>query len=194
MAHGPTRVEFLGSFTRDLLEPGLPEVAFAGRSNVGKSSALNRLLDRKGAARVSSTPGRTQAVNLFECDGRMVVADLPGYGYAKVPDAVQATWAAAMATYLAEREALKLVVVLVDARRDPQTLDAEMIDVLATHERPTLVVATKVDKLKRSQRVRQLAAIRKGHGLSVDSLLPFSSVTGEGRDELWAIVRDVCGG
>lgn len=189
---GVGQVRFVGSFTEDLPELELPEVAFAGRSNVGKSSALNQLLRRKSAARVSATPGRTQAINLFDVDQRLCVADLPGYGYARVPEAVQRRWAQAMADYLATREALRLVVVLVDARRDPQALDAQMIDTLARNERPTLVVATKVDKLKRSKRARQLAAIRRGHGLDADSLLPFSAVSGEGREELWGIVQSVC--
>jgi GTP-binding protein len=132
--------------------PTLPEVAFAGRSNVGKSSAINGVLGRKSAARVSRSPGRTQAINLFEVDKRYMLADLPGYGFAKVPEAIQSQWKGMVEGYLGSRETLRLVVCLVDSRHPPQTLDLALLGGLQGAELPFLVVATKVDKLKKSKR------------------------------------------
>lgn len=182
-------ITFIGSFTTDLPELNLPEVAVVGRSNVGKSSLLNKMLNKKKAARVSSTPGRTQAVNLFKVGESLVVADLPGYGFARAPDEIKKHWGKMIYTYLSERERLALVIVLVDARRDALASDGEMIKTLCELEVPILVVATKVDKLKKSQRGRQLKVIRVGHDLSVEQLLPFSSMTGEGRNELWDVIE-----
>src|SRR4051812_18200685 len=115
-----SHARFLGSFTDTLPAPGLPEVAFAGRSNVGKSSLLNELVGIKGLARVAKTPGRTQSLNLFEIDGRWIAVDLPGYGYAKVSKGMRAAWKGIVETYLGDRETLKLVVVLLDARLPAQ--------------------------------------------------------------------------
>lgn len=186
-------VEFVGSFTAELPSLGLPEIAFAGRSNVGKSSALNRLLGVKKAARVSARPGRTQAINLFRVSSGLVLADLPGYGFAKVPEAVRLEWRGLIERYLSGREELKLVVVLVDSRLDAQDADAELIDALAELEIPTLVVATKVDKLGKAERKPKLAALAAGFGLESEDLVPFSAVTGEGKDEVWALVNEVIG-
>ena len=130
------QLHFEGSFHGELPELGLPEIAFAGRSNVGKSSALNTLLQRKRAARTSSTPGRTQAINLFKLANQAVFADLPGYGFAKVPDHVKAKWGDMIEGYLGTRETLRLVVVLVDIRRDPQDSDTMLIDGLADADIP----------------------------------------------------------
>lgn len=185
--------EFVGSFPRDLPDLGLPEVAFAGRSNVGKSSALNKLVGTRKAARVSGRPGRTQAINLFRVGGRVVFADLPGYGFAKVPEAVREEWKGLIERYLANRPDLRMVVVLVDARRDPQDMDAQLIDALAEMEIPTLVLATKVDKLTRNERQKQLRAIVEGFDLPEDALVAFSSVTGEGADEVWDRIDSMCG-
>ena len=188
------QLEFLGSFGEELPVTGLPEVAFAGRSNVGKSSLLNRVLNRKKAARVSGRPGRTQHINLFQVGDSVVLADLPGYGYAKVPDAVQAVWKAFIELYLAEREALQLVVMLVDVRRDPLEMDLELLEGLLESGIPTLVVATKVDKLTKRQRKVQLDKIRRGFSLPEDLPIPFSSVTGEGREDVWDAIESYCGG
>lgn len=185
-------LEFLGSFVDQFPDVGLPEVAFAGRSNVGKSSALNCLLNRKKAARVSSTPGRTQLINLFRVGTGCVFADLPGYGFAKVPDAVQSNWKGMIENYLGDRDTLKLVVLLVDVRRDPTRLDGELIAGLRAANIPFLVVATKVDKLKRSQQAKHIAQIKKGFQLKVDQLVPFSSMTGMGRDTVWDAIERAC--
>jgi len=185
-------LSFIGSFFTELPEFELPEIAFAGRSNVGKSSALNCLLRRKKAARVSSTPGRTQAINLFKVGTACIFADLPGYGFAKVPDDVQENWKHMIEEYLAKRKRLKLVVVLVDARRDPQTLDGQLVASLQEAEIPVLVVATKTDKLKKSHQGRQLSQIRKEFNLPYNQPVPFSAVTGAGRDGVWDLLEKAC--
>lgn len=192
MRNQVSRLEFLGSFGAELPDTGLPEVAFAGRSNVGKSSLLNRVLQRKRAARVSSTPGRTQSINLFKVGDSVVFADLPGYGFAKVPGHVQDAWKEHIERYLAERDSLVLVVLLVDARRDPQPMDGQLIDGLDQAGIPVVVVATKVDKLKKQQRQRQLAAIRRTFGLRGGQPLPFSAATGEGVDAVWDAIEAAC--
>lgn len=193
MRHLAGATTFIGSFPSDTPVIGLPEIALVGRSNVGKSSAINRLLMRT-TARVSRTPGRTQTVNLFRLGDGMVVADLPGYGFAKVPDAVHATWDTMMAEYLGGREDLRLVIVLVDARREPQELDRAMLDLLEHYAIPSVVVATKVDKLTRNQRHAAMSALRRGLVLPADQPLAFSSHTGEGRDALWDRIERACGG
>ena len=185
-------LEFLGSFVEEFPEVDLPEIAFAGRSNVGKSSALNCILNRKKAARVSSTPGRTQLINLFRVGKACVFADLPGYGFAKVPDAIQAGWKGMIENYLGARKKLKLVVLLVDSRREPTNLDGELIAGLRAANIPFLIVATKVDKLKRSQKAKQLAKIRKGFRLPADQPIAFSSMTSEGRDTVWDSIEAAC--
>ncbi|MFK7930442.1 MAG: ribosome biogenesis GTP-binding protein YihA/YsxC [Myxococcota bacterium] len=185
------RVQFLGSFDHlDMPTLTLPEVAFAGRSNVGKSSALNTLLQRKKAARVSGRPGRTQRINLFQVGDAVIFADLPGYGFARVPDAVRDAWKPMIEGYLGRRETLKLVVVLVDARREPQELDLELVSGLVEAQIPCLVVTTKVDKLKKHERKPILAKLADAFG--VPEAIPFSSVSGEGRDRVWQIIEQVC--
>lgn len=182
----PTRaIRFLGSFP-DRPPPGrLPEIAFAGRSNVGKSSALNALVGSRGAARVSKTPGRTQAINLFEVEGRLCFADLPGYGYAAVPGEVQDAWKQSIERYLRERETLRLVVCLVDARLPAQERDRQLLDGLAALGLPRLILATKVDKLTRNERASNLRALTRDLGLEPAVLLPFSSHTKLGVAEAW---------
>ena len=192
MRNQAARTTFVGSYPRELPLLDLPEVAFAGRSNVGKSSALNRLLNSKGAARVSSTPGRTQTVNLFRIGSACIFADLPGYGYARVPGHIQDAWKGMIEDYLTGRDALRLVVVLVDARRDPQEMDGMLLYALVETRIPSLVVATKVDKLSRNDRMRSLGALRREFRLAEDQPLAFSSVTGEGRDALWSRIELAC--
>ena len=186
------RVEFKGSFAEDLPDLELPEVAFAGRSNVGKSSALNTLLGMRNIARVSGQPGRTQRINLFEVAGEVIFADLPGYGFAKVPEAVQRSWKGMIEGYLSERDTLRLVILLVDARRDPQSLDGELLYGLAEAKLPRLVLATKVDKLGRNARQKNLAAIKREFRLQADELVPFSSVDRTGFDATWDIIESKC--
>lgn len=174
--------------------PGtLPQVAFSGRSNVGKSSLINTLLRRTRSklAHVSATPGKTQALNFYRVNDAFFLLDLPGFGYAKVPKAMRDQWKGLIEGYLSRDVDVRGVVHLVDARRDPTPQDLQMLDFLARLELPTLVVLTKVDKLKRSERTR--AFERSAARLAVDpeQLLPFSSKTGEGRDELLAALDDL---
>ena len=190
-------VEFVGGLATPGgdVPGGLPEVAFSGRSNVGKSSLINQLLGRTRTpiARVSKSPGKTREVNFFRVDAigfesgdeiEFFLVDLPGYGYAKVPDELRGKWKPLIETYLRRSPALQGVVQLVDARHGPTKDDHQMLAFLADLGTPTLVVLTKVDKLKRSQRKKQFGSIAGKLGLDMEQVLPFSSVTGEGRDEL----------
>jgi len=182
------QVEFLGSFPKNVPPATLPEVAFVGRSNVGKSSAINAILGRKKVARVSQRPGRTQAVNLFHIDGRICFADLPGYGFARVPQRVRQAWKHLVEGYLFDREGLNLVVVLVDSRHEAQEMDIQLLDVLRTAKRDFVVLATKVDRMKRSKRAAAIATLRKGLRLKPDQLIAFSAPDRVGVDEAWAAI------
>lgn len=184
------KVRFVGSFGDKLPAATLPEIAFAGRSNVGKSSALNALVGSRGAARVSKTPGRTQALNLFAIDERVMFVDLPGYGYAKVPEAVQERWKASIERYLGERQALCLVVCLVDGRHDAQPLDQALVAGLAEAGLPLVIVATKMDKVRRSARGRHRKRLAEGLGVPKSMVLPFSSQTNQGVAELWQVLEE----
>jgi GTP-binding protein len=185
----PRRAEFVAGAARlDRLPPAsLPEIAFAGRSNVGKSALLNRLLNRRGLARVSKTPGRTQQINFFAVDQRLLLVDLPGYGFARVPLAVKAQWRGLIEGYLTGRPTLRAVVVLVDVRRGIEEHDARLLDFLAAHSIPALLVATKSDKLSRDARRRRLAEIAQQRPGVVP--MAFSSTSGEGAAELWSALN-----
>lgn len=165
-------------------DPTLPEVAFAGRSNVGKSSLLNTLVRRKAFARVSRTPGRTREINFFNVNNQFVLTDLPGYGYARVSKERKADWKPLIEGYLRRTTSLAGVVLLLDIRREPSEDDEAMIDFLAELELPTIFVLTKADKLNRADAAERVEAIRKELSLEPDQTIPFSSSTGEGRDEL----------
>jgi GTP-binding protein len=165
-------------------EPTLPEIAFAGRSNVGKSSLLNTLVRRKAFARVSRTPGRTREINFFNVNNQFILADLPGYGYAKISKERKADWKPLIEGYLKKTVVLAGVVLLLDIRRDPSDDDMAMLDFLAEVELPTIVVLTKTDKLTRAGAAERVDVLRRGLSLEADQTIPFSSSTGEGRDEL----------
>ena len=162
-----------------------PEIAFAGRSNVGKSSLINTLLNRRGLVRTSSTPGRTQMLNFFAVNESLHFVDLPGYGFAKAPRALRERWQPMIRDYLAGRANLKGVVWLLDARRDPSPEDLQFLDWLEEAQCPTIPVVTKVDKLSRNELARRLAAIATATGLDRDMFTPFSSVTRTGCAEVW---------
>ena len=169
----------------------VPEIAFLGRSNVGKSSLLNALAGEK-AAKVSSTPGRTRAINFFllldeRQRARLSFADLPGYGYAKISKSISAEWPKFIEPYLADRAALGLCVCLVDSNVPPQQRDAQLLDWLRSVDREFVVVATKCDRLSGNVRTRNLAALKKG--LEVEDILPVSAKTGAGLKELWARIE-----
>ena len=162
----------------------LPEVAFAGRSNVGKSSLLNKLVRRKAFARVSKTPGRTREINFFRVNETFVLADLPGYGYAQVSKERKQEWRPLIEGYLARSPALRGVVQLLDVRREPTDDDRQMLDFLADLGAPTIIAATKIDKLPRAAAADRLAALARSLILDPEQIIPFSAVTGAGRDEL----------
>ena len=163
----------------------LPEVAFAGRSNVGKSSLINKILNRKKLVRTSKTPGRTQLLNFFEINELYRFVDLPGYGYAKVPAEVQKRWRPMVETYLTSRLNMRGMVLLLDIRREPSREDLNLWHWLQTMSIKVLTVTTKVDKLSRNKRNKQIAAIARTLGRKKEEMLEFSAMTGEGKEELW---------
>jgi len=170
-------------------EPLLPEVALAGRSNVGKSSFINKLVQRKALARTSSKPGKTQTLNFFNINDEVMFVDVPGYGYAKVSKTEREAWGKMMEKYFTTREILKGVVLLVDIRHEPSADDVIMYDFLKYYDLSVIVVATKLDKIKRGQRNKQIAAIkRKLQFDGQDTFIPFSSETGEGVDAAWEAI------
>jgi GTP-binding protein len=180
-------LEFIGGMaTRGGWRPPaeLPEIAFAGRSNVGKSSLLNRLIHRKKFARVSNTPGRTREVNFFKVNDSFVLVDLPGYGYARISKEKRAEWRPLIESYLRGSPQLRGIVQLLDVRHDPTDDDRQMLDFLAELGAPTIVVLTKIDKLRASERKKRLPELATLLGLDDDQMISFSAVTGEGRDEL----------
>jgi GTP-binding protein len=166
-------------------EEGLAEVAFAGRSNVGKSSLINVLVNRRGLVRTSSTPGRTQLLNFFNINDQFHLVDLPGFGFAKVPLALKKQWGPMVRTYLEQRKTLKALVLLFDIRRVPQQEEIQLLDWLQEFEVPTIPVITKVDKVSRSQRSKQIRPIFEATGLPEDAFTLFSALTREGREEIW---------
>ena len=165
-------------------EPSLPEVAFSGRSNVGKSSLINRLVRRKALARVSNTPGRTREIHFFGINALFTLVDLPGYGYARISKTRQAEWRPLIEGFLRASAPLRGVVQLLDVRHPPTDDDMQMLDFLAEIGAPTIFAATKVDKLPKRELVARIAALAENIGADPDQIIPFSAVTGEGRDDL----------
>ena len=199
---GAKKFDFLGSFNTMKALPvfPLPEISFLGRSNVGKSSLLNCLtgLNKKIAVE-GKTPGRTQSINAFNCadkdGGICVFADLPGYGYAKISKTQQDDLSSLLREYLMNRGSLRLAVLLVDIRREPQPLDINMLQFLQDEGLPFVIITTKVDKLKKDEVSKSIQALRKEFDLpSEQPIIPFSSVTGEGVKDVWRILRDVLSG
>lgn len=168
-----------------------PDVAFAGRSNVGKSSLINKLLNRKSLARVSSKPGKTATINFFNIDDHINFVDLPGYGFARVSKEEKRKWRFMIETYLTKRDTLKLVVLLVDSRHEPTEDDKLMLSFIREASLNALVVMTKFDKLKPSQRDINISTIIKALDLKGDDvIIPFSSVTGLGKEEFWSYIDE----
>ncbi len=186
------KVEFVRSAARpnDFISDGLPQIAFAGKSNVGKSSVLNCVLQRKNFARVGQKPGKTIHINYFKVDGRAYFVDLPGYGYAQVAASEKERWGKLMEAYFARAEEISLGVMIVDARHAPTKLDCVMAELFQSTGCPFLVVANKLDKLKKSEIEPNMQCIRQTLRLSEETmLLPFSAEKGTGRNEL---VRAIC--
>lgn len=171
-----------------------PEVAFAGKSNVGKSSLINALMNRKSYARTSSQPGKTQTINFYNINDAMYLVDLPGYGYANASPAVKAKWGKMIEKYLRQSANLKQVFLLVDIRHDPSENDKMMYNWIVDNGFRPVIIATKLDKLKRSQIAKHVKAVRAGLGLKEDDILiPFSSQTKQGLDELWNTIDGYIG-
>jgi GTP-binding protein len=166
----------------------LPETAFLGRSNVGKSSLINSLLGVKGLARTSNTPGRTQALNFFLINNRFRFVDLPGYGYARVPRNVKAGWNEMATNYLAKRLGLVLSIQIVDSRHEPTTLDLQLNEWLQHHAKPRVVVATKSDKLSNNELRKSLERARRAMG--TERIVAYSAATGRGREEIWRLIDE----
>jgi len=184
-----TSAEFIKSaFTEsDWPREALPEIAFLGRSNVGKSSLINSLLNVHGLARTSSTPGRTQSLNFFLIDNRFRFVDLPGYGYARVPRIIKSTWGEMATSYLANRASLVLSIHIVDSRHEPTNLDLQLHEWLESQAQPRLIVATKSDKLSNNELRKSVERARRT--FKEDKVVPYSAKTGRGRDEVWQQIQ-----
>jgi len=184
-----TSAEFLKSALQaaDWPHDQTAEIAFLGRSNVGKSSLINSLLSVRGLARASSTPGRTQALNFFVINGRFRFVDLPGYGYARAPQALKAEWSQAAEDYLAQREQLVLSIHIVDSRHEPSKQDLQLHEWLVHHRKPHLIVATKSDKLSNNQ--LRLNIDRISHLLQTNHIVPYSATRKRGRDAVWGAIE-----
>ena len=180
-------LETVCGVTSRLPENTLPEIAFAGKSNVGKSSLLNALVNRKALARTSAQPGKTQTINFYRVNGVVYFVDLPGYGFANASEAARISWGKMIENYLHRSEQLKTVFLLTDIRHKPSENDRMMYRWITENGRTPVVIATKLDKIKRSQRQKQLKALRTGLGMKDEEVcIPFSALSGEGRDAVWA--------
>ncbi|MDD6798438.1 MAG: ribosome biogenesis GTP-binding protein YihA/YsxC [Clostridia bacterium] len=180
--------------TSKIPETGMPEVAFAGKSNVGKSSLINALMNRKSYARTSSQPGKTQTINFYNINDALYLVDLPGYGYANASEEVKAKWGKMIEKYLRMSKQLKQVFLLIDIRHDPSANDRLMYDWIVNNGFRPVIIATKLDKLKKSQIQKNVKAVREGLGLRPDDILiPFSAQTKQGLDEIWNSIETFCG-
>ena len=185
-------LETVCGITSTLPENLLPEFAFAGKSNVGKSSLINGLLNRRALARTSSQPGKTQTINFYNVNDDLYFVDLPGYGYAKVSVEVKAKWGKMIERYLKKSKMLKCIFLLIDIRHDPSANDKLMYDWIVSNGYKPVIIATKLDKLKRSQVQKHVKMVREGLGLAKeDILIPFSAETKQGRDEIWALIESL---
>lgn len=170
----------------------LPEIALAGRSNVGKSSFINKLIGRKSLVRTSAKPGKTRTLNFYTINDAFYFVDVPGYGYAKVSKSEREQWGTMMEEYFETRETLRLVVLIIDSRHPPTKDDLQMVEYLSYIELPLLIVATKLDKVKRSQRVKQLKTIESAFSDYENiNIIPFSAETGENKDKIWSVIESL---
>ena len=178
--------------TSQVPETDLPEVAFAGKSNVGKSSLINALMNRKSYARTSSQPGKTQTINYYNINDAMLLVDLPGYGYANVSQSVKEKWGKMVEKYLKKSSQLKQVFLLIDIRHDPSANDKMMYDWIVYQGYEPIIIATKMDKLKRSQISKHVKLVREGLGLKKESIvIPFSATSKQGREEIWNLMDSI---
>lgn len=183
-------LETVCGITSKLPENTLPEFAFSGKSNVGKSSLINALMNRKSLARTSGQPGKTQTINFYNTNDELYLVDLPGYGYAKVAVEVKAKWGKMIERYLQNSQVLQGVFLLIDIRHEPSENDKIMYDWIVANGYRPMIIATKLDKLKRSQVARHVKQVREGLGMEQsDILIPFSAETKQGREEIWALME-----
>ena len=183
-------LETVCGVTSRLPENDKPEIAFAGKSNVGKSSLINALMNRKSYARTSAQPGKTQTINFYNINDALYYVDLPGYGYAKVSQTEREKWGRMIENYLKKSRQLRGVFLLVDIRHEPSANDRQMYDWILSQGYHPIIIATKLDKIKRSQKDKQLKLIRQGLDLVPGTvIIPYSSVTKQGRDEIWDLVE-----
>ena len=183
-------LETVCGVTSKLPENTLPEFAFAGKSNVGKSSLINALMNRKAYARTSSQPGKTQTINFYNINGALYYVDLPGYGYAKIAVEVKEKWGKMIERYLRNSQMLKMVFLLIDIRHEPSANDKLMYEWIIFNGYHPVIIATKLDKINRSQVAKHTKAIRQGLGMAPeDIIIPFSAETKQGRDEIWDLIE-----
>ncbi|MGN8631020.1 ribosome biogenesis GTP-binding protein YihA/YsxC [Blautia sp. HCP3S3_G3] len=187
-------LDIVCGITSKLPDTGRPEVAFAGKSNVGKSSLINGLMNRKSLARTSSQPGKTQTINFYNVNECMYLVDLPGYGYAKVSQSEKEKWGKMIENYLHTSKTLKAVFLLIDIRHEPSANDKMMYDWIVHQGYEPIIIATKLDKLKRSQIQKNLKLIKEGLKLRPGTVvIPFSAETKQGREEIWALIDELTG-
>lgn len=185
-------LETVCGITSKLPDNKMPEIAFAGKSNVGKSSLINGLLNRKSLARTSSQPGKTQTINFYNINEALYFVDLPGYGYAKVSKDIQEKWGVMIENYLQTSKQLKAVFLLIDIRHEPSANDKNMYEWVVYNGYDPIIIATKLDKIKRSQIQKQLKLIRQGLNVKPGTIiLPFSAQTKQGRDEIWSTIESL---
>ena len=187
-------LDIVCGITSQLPDTGQPEVAFAGKSNVGKSSLINGLMNRKALARTSARPGKTQTINFYHINRQMYLVDLPGYGYTSVSQEIKAQWGQMVENYLHTSENLRAVFLLVDIRHAPSANDQQMYDWIRGQGYEPIVIATKLDKIKRSQVPKQLKLIRTTLGMESEAeILSYSSLTRQGREEIWTRIQNLMG-
>lgn len=183
-------LETVCGVTSRLPENDKPEIAFAGKSNVGKSSLINALMNRKAYARTSAQPGKTQTINFYNINDTLYYVDLPGYGYAKVSQAEKEKWGRMIENYLKKSRQLRCVFLLVDIRHEPSANDKQMYDWVVHNGYRPVIIATKLDKIKRSQIQKQIKTVRTGLGIGADvTVIPFSAETKQGREEIWTLIE-----
>ncbi|MFB5662898.1 ribosome biogenesis GTP-binding protein YihA/YsxC [Alteribacillus sp. HJP-4] len=189
-----TKAEIITSAVKPEQYPagGLPEIAMAGRSNVGKSSFINTILTRKNLARTSATPGKTRTLNFFNINDVLALVDVPGYGYAKVSKSERAAWGRMIETYLTERDQLRGVVLIVDVRHEPSRDDLQMYEYVKHFILPVIVVATKADKIPKGRLPKHVKMVKETLKLAPeDMIIPFSAETGQGKEETWKKIRSL---
>ena len=185
-------LDIVCGFTSRLPDTGMPEVAFAGKSNVGKSSLINGLMNRKSLARTSGQPGKTQTINFYKINREMYLVDLPGYGYARVAQSEKEKWGKMIERYLHTSRNLRAVLLLVDIRHAPSANDCQMYEWILHNGFQPIIIATKLDKLKRSQVQKNLKVLREGLRLEKETvIIPFSAETKQGREEIWELIESL---